>query len=261
MDQDGVDAEVLYPTPRLAQAVVATPDVDFHLAMVRAYNDWISEYVEHAPERFGGLAMLPNRGVDAAAAEIERVWGRPGMRGVVMGCYPNGTLEVEPEDDAVLARAGRRGHPAQHPRVAAAGDAGGAPLAAARATAASSTRRTASFEMIFAGIFDRFPALERRLRRGRLRLGAVLQGADRQQLPAARSRSATSRSRRCRASTSSGTSTSRTSPTRSASATATTIGVERMLWSSDYPHISADWPYSWRTIERSMSGVPDRSAS
>jgi predicted TIM-barrel fold metal-dependent hydrolase len=33
------------------------------------------------------------------------------------------------------------------------------------------------------------------------------------------------------------------------------IGVERILWSNDYPHISADWPYSWRTIQASMSGV------
>ena len=34
------------------------------------------------------------------------------------------------------------------------------------------------------------------------------------------------------------------------------IGVERMLWSSDYPHISADWPHSWRTILNVFSGVP-----
>jgi predicted TIM-barrel fold metal-dependent hydrolase len=34
------------------------------------------------------------------------------------------------------------------------------------------------------------------------------------------------------------------------------IGVERILWSSDYPHISADWPNSWKTIQASMSGVP-----
>jgi predicted TIM-barrel fold metal-dependent hydrolase len=31
---------------------------------------------------------------------------------------------------------------------------------------------------------------------------------------------------------------------------------ERVLWSTDYPHISADYPYSWRTIQASMSGVP-----
>ena len=28
------------------------------------------------------------------------------------------------------------------------------------------------------------------------------------------------------------------------------------MWSTDYPHISADYPYSWRTIQASMSGVP-----
>ena len=73
MDEDGVDAEVLYPTPRLSQAVFANTDADFHLALVQAYNDWLSEYVGHAPSRFAGLALLPNRGADAALAEIERV--------------------------------------------------------------------------------------------------------------------------------------------------------------------------------------------
>ena len=33
------------------------------------------------------------------------------------------------------------------------------------------------------------------------------------------------------------------------------IGIERILWSSDYPHISADWPHSWRTIEAAFDGV------
>jgi uncharacterized protein len=34
------------------------------------------------------------------------------------------------------------------------------------------------------------------------------------------------------------------------------IGVERMLWSSDYPHITTDWPYSWKTINATFSDVP-----
>ena len=37
--------------------------------------------------RGGGFELL--QGID----------DRPGIRGVVMGCYPNGTLSVEPEDD------------------------------------------------------------------------------------------------------------------------------------------------------------------
>ena len=35
MDRDGVDAEVLYPTPRLSQAIIANPDAEYHVAMVR----------------------------------------------------------------------------------------------------------------------------------------------------------------------------------------------------------------------------------
>jgi predicted TIM-barrel fold metal-dependent hydrolase len=34
------------------------------------------------------------------------------------------------------------------------------------------------------------------------------------------------------------------------------VGVENMLWSRDYPHISADWPNSWRSIHATFSGVP-----
>jgi predicted TIM-barrel fold metal-dependent hydrolase len=34
---------------------------------------------------------------------------------------------------------------------------------------------------------------------------------------------------------------------------------ERVLWSTDYPHISADWPNSWRTIQASMSGISSQN--
>jgi predicted TIM-barrel fold metal-dependent hydrolase len=28
-----------------------------------------------------------------------------------------------------------------------------------------------------------------------------------------------------------------------------------MLWSSDYPHITTDWPYSWKTIAATFIDV------
>ena len=160
MDRDGVDAEVLYPTPRLAQGVVANTDAAFHLALVRAYNDWLSDYVAHAPDRFGGLALLPNRGAEHAVAEIDRVWGRPGIRGVLLGCYPNGTLEPRGEDDAVWARLAEAGIPVEHPRQPLAAHAGRAPRAAARLRPVLRRARTGSCRLIFAGVFDRFPALD-----------------------------------------------------------------------------------------------------
>jgi uncharacterized protein len=34
------------------------------------------------------------------------------------------------------------------------------------------------------------------------------------------------------------------------------IGVERLMWSSDFPHSGTDWPDSWRQIDADFSDVP-----
>jgi predicted TIM-barrel fold metal-dependent hydrolase len=33
------------------------------------------------------------------------------------------------------------------------------------------------------------------------------------------------------------------------------VGVENIMWSSDYPHHGNDWPYSRKTIEEMMGGI------
>ncbi len=101
MDRDGVDAEVLYPTPRLAQGLVATKDVDFHLALVRAVQRLAVRVRGYAPERFAGLMLLPNRGAQSAVAEIERVAGRAG--------YPRRRDGLLPERHVGDRPRGRRG--------------------------------------------------------------------------------------------------------------------------------------------------------
>ena len=35
-----------------------------------------------------------------------------------------------------------------------------------------------------------------------------------------------------------------------------TVGVDRLMWSSDYPHSGSDWPDSWRTIDADFASVP-----
>jgi predicted TIM-barrel fold metal-dependent hydrolase len=35
------------------------------------------------------------------------------------------------------------------------------------------------------------------------------------------------------------------------------IGIENIMWESDYPHIASTYPESWKFVERSLSGVPD----
>ena len=159
MDADKVDAEVLFPTPRLSQAIIASGDVEYHHAMVRAYNEWLAEFCGYAPERFGGMAIVPNRGVEPAVAEVERALASPGIRGVVMGCYPNGTLAIQPEDDKLFGMLAERGVPlAIHVSLTQ-----GMP-AAHRAKLPGYGRffdaPNRMVEMVFAGVFDRFPELQ-----------------------------------------------------------------------------------------------------
>jgi predicted TIM-barrel fold metal-dependent hydrolase len=254
MDADSVDAEVLYPTPRLSQAIFANSDADYHLAMVRAYNDWISEFAGYAPERFGGLAMLPNVGVDAALSEIDRVLERKGVRGVVMGRYPNGSLEIMPEDEKVFGALAERGVPLSiHVSLAA-----GMP-ASHRAKLPGYGRfydaPNRMIELVFSGLFDRYPSLnvffaevdfgwlpyvKEQIDNNYQRLDPLSQFGL-QMLP----------SEYIEKHFHFGFMTDTFGIQHR-----DYVGSERILWSNDYPHISADWPNSWRTIQAAFSGVP-----
>ena len=254
MDSDKVDAEVLFPTPRLSQAVIANPDTEYHLAMVRAYNDWLAEFCAYAPERFGGMAIVPNRGVASAVAEVERVLEFPGIRGVVMGCYPNGTLAIEPEDDTFFGLLAERGVTlAVHVSLSQ------SMPAAHRAKLPGFGRfydaPNRMVEMIFAGVFDRFPELD--VFFAEVDFGWVPYVKEQidnnyQRLdPVSRFGLEMLPSEYIERHFHFGFMTD-THGVHNRHA----VGVERILWSNDYPHISADWPNSWRTIQAAFSGVP-----
>src|SRR5947199_9492735 len=53
MAQDGVSAEVLYPT--LGLRLFGLDDAELQEACFRVYNDWIIEYCSVAPERLVGV--------------------------------------------------------------------------------------------------------------------------------------------------------------------------------------------------------------
>jgi predicted TIM-barrel fold metal-dependent hydrolase len=35
------------------------------------------------------------------------------------------------------------------------------------------------------------------------------------------------------------------------------MGVDRVMWASDFPHLESDWPNSRRVIEENFAGVPE----
>jgi predicted TIM-barrel fold metal-dependent hydrolase len=111
-DRDGLDAEVLFP------AMVAGPvfwrnishDVVYK-AVIRAYNDWLAEeYCAVAADRLIGMGVMPITNVDDAVAEMEHC-AKLGLKGIQLGALPNGKGYPTPEDDKFWAAAVDMGLP------------------------------------------------------------------------------------------------------------------------------------------------------
>lgn len=74
MDEIGVWACALYPNIGGfgSESFLSLPDAELKLACVRAYNDWLLDWISPAPERFIPIMAIPYWDIDAAVAEIER---------------------------------------------------------------------------------------------------------------------------------------------------------------------------------------------
>jgi len=82
MELDGVDAEVLYG---ILGAASKLSDHEAANEMYRIYNDWLSDFCSHYPGRHIGLACLPYGDIDAAVQEIHRVKDL-NLRGIELSC-------------------------------------------------------------------------------------------------------------------------------------------------------------------------------
>jgi predicted TIM-barrel fold metal-dependent hydrolase len=92
MDREGVDLAVLFPSRGLF--VLGLDSVDqmgadglepeFAAAIARAYNDWLHDFVSHAPDRLHGAAMVAPHDVSSAAAEVERTVSQYGFKAVYL---------------------------------------------------------------------------------------------------------------------------------------------------------------------------------
>jgi predicted TIM-barrel fold metal-dependent hydrolase len=87
---DSVDAEILYPTPELWDAIRGLPDVELKIALARAYNDWIAAFCAEAPDRLFGLGKLPTTSVEDAKDELVRCVNELGLRGAILDAFPSG---------------------------------------------------------------------------------------------------------------------------------------------------------------------------
>ena len=85
MDADGIDIALLYPSQGLL--LYGHPDSELLTALCHAYNDWLAEFCSAFPDRLKGIAMLDIDDVQSGIREMERC-AKLGLVGAMISVYP-----------------------------------------------------------------------------------------------------------------------------------------------------------------------------
>jgi predicted TIM-barrel fold metal-dependent hydrolase len=155
-DSDSVDAEVLYPSADLWDAIRSLEDRDLKLACVRAYNDWIAEFSRHNPGRLIGLGKIPATTCEDAREELVRCVNELNLRGVVLDAWPAGGSAADPANDPFWDAVNETGVPVSLPYAVGAGRT--APPSGI-APGLKPPMADAAVPMVAGGVFDRFPGV------------------------------------------------------------------------------------------------------
>ena len=85
MDIDGIDVSIMYPTEGLF--LYGVKDGELLNAVFSAYNDWIAEFCQAYRDRLKGIAMLNVDDVQMGIKEMERC-ANMGLVGAMITVYP-----------------------------------------------------------------------------------------------------------------------------------------------------------------------------
>ena len=164
MQADGVDAVVIYPTAGLL--MFGVPDSELLSAIFRGYNDWLTEFCKPFPRQLKGIAMLNIDDVQAGVNELERC-SKLGLAGAMITCYPpEGRPYESPEYESLWAAAQDLGMPlglhigTNRPGPGQEFAAGIGELTAAFVCNADHWVRMSLAQMIYSGVFERYPKLQ-----------------------------------------------------------------------------------------------------
>jgi predicted TIM-barrel fold metal-dependent hydrolase len=268
MNVDGVDYSVLYPVVagRAGDTFGRLEDPELELACVQAYNDWLIEEWAAVSPRFIPQCIVPLAPVEAAVSEIKRAVGL-GHRGVVMPAVPMMLRKVphinEPVYDPIWATCQELAVPIcfhsgatrdiQFPPYA-----GFSPELAAAMEAITRPVSTVLVmaNFLFSRILDRFPQLKVVFAETSLAWAAYeLELADhqfeRQRLNTEGYKMLPSElfKRQCHMV---GWFDATGLKTRHH------IGLNSLLWSTNFPQATSTWPESRRAITRCFDGMPEK---
>ncbi len=161
MDLDGVEAGVLYPSQALT--IYRVPASDVLSAALRAYNDYLAEFCSHYPNRLKAIAMLNLDDVADGTKELERA-SAMGMAGAMISINP-----MVPYHHASYERFWATSQDLDMPLSLHVGTARWKPGQGLGGFALQSEAdfpnreydpRQCVYNMIFSGVFERYPTLK-----------------------------------------------------------------------------------------------------
>lgn len=265
LDQDGIDAEVLFPNDPVQSGTFFQGDAEFELDCVRAYNDCLAEW-RQVSDRYIPLAIIPYLSeIDVTVAEVTRAV-KNGHKGITMLAEPSQTLpglkhfndsywyplwEACQALDVPIHWHASAGLALRMPRWK------GYTRNQEQAMGPSGSFSTpAQFmpNLLFSGVLDRYPRLKWvSAETGLGWVNYILEGCDheweRRHL---------------------WTEGILTRPSElfnrqlyvdfwyeeAGIQQRHTIGIDNIMWEADYPHSTSTYPESWTFVERSLQGVP-----
>jgi predicted TIM-barrel fold metal-dependent hydrolase len=266
LDKDGVDAEVLFPNDPVQSGCFFQGNAEFELDCVRAYNDTLAEWRE-VSERYAPLAIIPYMsGIDVTVAEVQRAVHK-GHRGIVMLAEPSQNLEGlkhfnDPYWDPLWATCQGLDVPI-HWHAS-----GGLRLSMPRWSGYTRNQEQAvgpsgGFSvqaqfipnLIFSGVLDRYPRLKWVCAETGLGwVNYILEGCDheweRRHLWTEGIVTRPSELFRRQIYVDFWYESAGIQQRHS-------IGIENIMWESDYPHSTSTYPESWEFVKRTLAGVPE----
>ena len=262
-ERDHLRAEVIYPGGFGLQ-FFHVQDAEYQREIIRVYNDWISEFCSAAPDRLLGSALLPMRGpVEWAVEEAERIAGMKGIRTILIPAEVERSYahsDYNPMWDAlqdiglpVSTHSGTGTGEAIFAKIERLGTGLGVTdnkvLQPMRAMA----------DLIWGAVPQRYPQLRFVVVEGGIGWVASLLGFmdhwwnDHRHWmePQLDEAPSTYFKRQFWATF---------EDDRAGILTRELVGVDRLMWGSDYPHTEGTFPYSQEQIMRDFMGVPEAEA-
>ena len=281
-DKDSVDAEVLFPGNVGPGFWRGIRNDDAYKSVVRAYNDWLAEeYCAHSPERLIGVGVIPITNIDDAVTELTHC-KKLGLKAVAIDNFPAGKPQPSAADDPFWAAAvdlpmaltihvefgfprRGRGQPAMTPPAfnypKKTDPEHHVPDVIERFNKYGFRGSKQVVQMIWGGVFERFPKLN--IYVAEVQIGWVPNWLDQMDNEYGRQQYWAERVL--------GLPRLKRMPSEYAKENVYwgfnrnpigvriarhEVGIDKVMWASDFPHLESDWPHSARVIEENFAGVP-----